>query len=155
MSIAGVDELSAQLKKTGLWNLLQKLPMVPQQLEQGWNMGVAEFEKNSGLSFNDVWTLLSGRMSVALVDLDIAAAEKGTPPGLVVTLDLTGHMDAWNSVVVQKGLPQIDKDLANKNGSRTESDYQGSKLWTFLNSGKRSSPRSCTTTGSCWRRGSP
>jgi uncharacterized protein DUF3352 len=135
-SVAGVDELNAQLKQTGLWNVLQKLPEVPQKLQEGWNQGIAEFEKNSGLSFNDVWTLLSGRMSFALVDLDIAAAEQGTPPGLLLTLDLSGHMDQWNSLVVQKLLPQIDKDMANKNGTRTESDFQGSKLHTFSDHGK-------------------
>jgi hypothetical protein len=134
-SVAGLDELSAQLKQTGLWNALQKLPQVPQQLQEGWNTGVAEFEKNSGLAFNDVWTLLSGRLSVALVDLDLAAVDKGTPPGLILTLDLTGHMDQWNRVVIQKLLPEIDKGLADKDGTRTESDFQGSKLHTFAKGG--------------------
>jgi hypothetical protein len=132
VSVAGIDELWGQLQQTGLWKLVQQLPEVPEQIEAGWAQFAAEFERNSGVPFQDVRQLLSGSIAFALTDLDIAAAEtSGIPPGMLVTLDLRGHMAQWNAVVEQKLLPQLEEELKGGGGAYLQEDWQGSKLHVF------------------------
>ena len=135
ISLAGIDELEAGFRETGLWKAAEKMPMLPGLVEKGWADMTAEFEGEAGLPFQTVWDLLSGEMTFALLSLDLEAIKNEIPPPALFSLDLEGHSDAWGSLE-SKFLPMIDEGIKHNGGSRTESDYQGSTLHSFAMGGQ-------------------
>ncbi len=136
VSMAGLDEMEAQLRTTGLWKVGEKIPPLAEAVRSGWREVATAFEQETQIPFDTVWKVLGGKMTFALTDLDIQALKSEEAlPGFVWSLDLTGREAQWQTLW-DKFVPMFKEEIERRQDHWSESDWNGSTLYTVGPKGK-------------------